>query len=67
MKLLSVHVDPCRLAPCKHCGASLVWLKSTRTGKRYPVNYDGMIDDDGRLVVMKNDFHYCPRGKHNGE
>lgn len=38
---------------CSRCGSEIVWLKSAKTGKNYPVNFNGIID------VMKNDFHKC--------
>ena len=38
---------------CKHCGAEIVWLKSAKTGKFYPVNFMGVAG------VNKTDFHNC--------
>lgn len=38
---------------CKFCGADIVWLKSKKSGKWYPVNFVGIID------VRVDDFHKC--------
>ena len=42
-----------RIKKCKYCGAEIVWLKSRKTGKPYPVNFFGICD------VLRNDFHKC--------
>lgn len=26
---------------CKHCGARLLWISTTETGQRIPLDYDG--------------------------
>ena len=52
-------VDLARVSKCKGCGQKLVWLKSQRTEKMYPVEYHGELAD-GRARVTTNDFHNCP-------
>jgi len=51
-------VDLSRVAQCKQCAESVVWLRSKRTGKAYPVNYGGDVID-GQASVKVNDFHQC--------
>ena len=38
---------------CKRCNKEIVWLKSQRTGRFYPVNTFGI------LAVHTDDFHRC--------
>lgn len=45
--------DAHKIKPCKFCGEPVVWLRSNRTKKFYPVNFRGIID------VKINDFHKC--------
>jgi len=48
---------PIRL--CKFCGTQIVWCKSQRTGKNYPVNVTrGYLD---QRFYMGHNFHKCDR------
>ena len=44
-----------RIKKCSRCKQEIVWLKSARTGKNYPVDFKGVAD------VIKSDFHKCGR------
>ncbi len=59
--------------PCKACGKLIVFLYTT-TGKRIPVNYDSLTEEDKRIVhnagpidfnreVHKTHFADCPAAK----
>lgn len=57
-------VDMARVSDCKYCGQKLVWLKSMRTDRMYPVEWDGeTFSNSGMVVVEKNNFHNCPQRK----
>lgn len=62
-----VYADPIHTAQCRYCDKPLVWLNSKVTGKKYPVNWDGQLNVEGRALVMKSDFHNCLFRGNNGK
>jgi len=57
-------VDMSKVTNCKYCQQAMVWLKSERTGKPYPVEWDGETRSNlGNPIVTVNAFHNCPYRK----
>lgn len=55
-----VEVDWDQIKECKYCGQLIAWMKSTRTGKSYPLNYNKMKTVGSAAAVVKmGDFHNC--------
>lgn len=48
---------PLAVKVCKNCDSPIVWAKSRKSGKNYPVNVTtGYL---GQRFYMKNNFHNC--------
>jgi uncharacterized Fe-S cluster-containing MiaB family protein len=47
--------EPWRVKRCRQCGAEIVFVKSKKTGRTYPVNMRGLLD------VNKRDVHNCEK------
>lgn len=48
-----VYTPPKRIVKCKKCGVEIVWAKSHKTGKFYPIQKD----DNGWFT--RTSFHNC--------
>jgi hypothetical protein len=60
----SKQVDPAKVSKCRSCQAPIVWMQ-TRSGKKMPVDAEGLTDADEVFSKAKHSSHWdtCPNAE----